>query len=110
MNINDTLKFNGQELPVSLVWSTFKAFKKLTGHDLDALGANDDLDDFETLEALLFCALEIGHKKDGKKNPYKLEDMGDILDESYTDFLKLLADAKPKPNRAQRRQAEKKRA
>lgn len=106
-----------------------KTLGAMTGKDIDAITAGDDID-LDNLEIVMYCGL----LKDARDNneTLKLEDMEDLLDqaESFADVILKMQEAMknafggmegmegapqagnpaeaPKPNRAQRRSAGKK--
>jgi hypothetical protein len=81
------LEYKKEKLPVRL---SYRALKVLKGKDLSKLtdgggGFDDDL-----FEDLLWAGLRSGHKADEKELQVKKEDMEDVLDECFFEFVKLI--------------------
>ena len=86
------LTYKEKKLPIRVSYFALKMMKdKITGPEItDA--SNLDNFGFEQQEQLLYYGLVSGHKATGEVMPFKQEDMEDILDECYFDFLKMLPD------------------
>lgn len=112
----DHITYKGKEYPVKIGYRVMKQMK--------ARGVNED--DMEANEIALYHALVSGHKLSDLEMPFKEEDMEDVLDDCFEDFLVLLNKFQdkfkelgleapegnlkkaPKPNRSQRRKQERK--
>jgi len=82
------LKYKGEDLPIRVSYYALKHLKLDLGR---TLSTEDDGTDYEVYETLLYYALKKGFEKEGKEMPYeKGEQIEDIMDEVYFDFLKLV--------------------
>jgi hypothetical protein len=80
------IKYNDEELPVRVSYFAISMVKKKTGKSLSAVQDED----YDLYEALLFYALMQGHTITKKPFNFVLEDMPQILDQCFVDFLKII--------------------
>jgi len=85
------IKYEGKEYPVRVGYYAMRKFKESTGKTMDQITEQD----IEAYEDILFYALEQGHKKTGKTMPFKREDMIDILDECFFEFMEIIPEFFP---------------
>ena len=81
------ITYEEQELPIRVSYFALKKLKEDLGR---GLSIEDDGTDYAAYETLLFYALEKGHQKMKLPFTFKKEDMEDIMDEVYFDFMKLI--------------------
>lgn len=81
----DYLTFKGEQWPVRVSYYALKQYQLETGKGIETLE-----DDVTNLEILLDYALKAGCKAEDKEYTLKREDMEFILDESLSDFNKIL--------------------
>jgi hypothetical protein len=84
------LKYNNEKLPVKVGYYALKMMQKEHGANIEAVEG-----DLSLYEPLLFYALKQGHKLENKELTYKMEDMVDILDDCFFDFVKMLPEFFP---------------
>jgi len=84
------LDYDKQKLPVRISYSVLKKIKRDTGKDFEDFQEEGDI---EVYEPVLFYGLQSGHKGDKVEGefPYKLEDMEDILDECFPEFIEMFS-------------------
>jgi hypothetical protein len=84
------LEYKKDKLPVRL---SYRALKSLKGKDLAKLASGGDsgtiLDD-EMFEELLWAGLRSGHSHEEKELKLKKEDMEDVLDECFFEFVQMI--------------------
>lgn len=80
------LKFNGEDLPVRVSYYAIKMLKAELNKPMSEMKE----DDYDAYECLLFYSLKRGFKKAGKEFTFKMDDMEDIMDEVFFDFLRLI--------------------
>lgn len=76
------IHYNGEELPIKIGYYTLKMLQQEHGVDLTSIDNN-----FANYEPMLFYSLKQGHKIDGKEFKFKMEDMVDILDDCFFEFI-----------------------
>jgi len=78
-----------KKYPVRVSYYALKMLKEDLGH---GLSITDDGTDYEAYETLLFYALKKGHQKvtPEVEFPFKKEDMEDIMDEVYFEFMQIV--------------------
>ena len=79
------------KLPVRISYYALKKFQEETGTSF-LKGGNTGLSDlsFGDMELLLFYSLEKGYKFEGTPMPYTKDQMEDLMDEVFFDFMKLI--------------------
>ena len=77
------ITYKKEKLPLLVSYRVGKYYKKETGKNISD-------NEFDSIETLLFLALESGFRYEDKEFKYKKEDMEFILDECFTEFNKLL--------------------
>lgn len=81
---------NGKEetekYPIRVSYYVLKMLKEKDGINFN----NIPDDDYQAQEALLFYSLEKGHKILGLPMPFKREQMEDLIDYCWQDFVKLI--------------------
>lgn len=92
---------NGTKLPVRLAYTAMKYLKEETGQDVVRLTASSF--NFASLEVLLFHGLRSGHKAEGKEMPYTRDQMEDLLDEVFNEFVSIIPSFFPKPQANQKK-------
>ena len=75
------------KLPVR---ASYKCMRLLKEKDGLVIGLDDDGTNYKAYEALLFHALEVGYAWEGKEMPWKEEDMVNIMDQCFTEFMEML--------------------
>jgi len=83
------INYEGKDYPIRISYYALKKLKETLGR---SLSAEDDGTDYEVYETLLFYGLQKGHQKMSPEEtfPFKREDMEDVMDEVYIDFMKLV--------------------
>lgn len=78
-----------KQFPIRVSYYALKMLKEKLGRGLTL---TDDGTDYEAYETLLFYSLKKGHDKTypGKDFPFKEEQMEDIMDEVYTEFMQII--------------------
>lgn len=107
------ITYDKKKYPVRVSYRALTMFKKETGVSLENLDNPDAGEiDLTAYETLIYYALESGHRAEKKEFTFKKDEMADVLDDCFFEFVKLIprffpgADeiAEKKPvNRAQRR-------
>lgn len=89
-----SIRYKSKEYPLRI---SYYALKKL-GNEKGIKITDMDTDSFapEMMEALLFYGLESGAKADGKTLDLKREDMEDMLDEVFFEFVGMIPEFFPK--------------
>ncbi len=84
------INYEGRELPVRISYYVLKMFKKEKGVSISDLSQKDT--DVEVYESLLYYGLVSGHKADKIPLPKEVcpENMEDILDECFMEFMALM--------------------
>jgi len=77
--------YKRKKLPVKVGYYALKRMQKAHGVSMDAIQG-----DLSLYEPLLFYSLERGHKIEGKEFNFKLEDMEDVLEECFFEFVTIL--------------------
>lgn len=103
--------YRKKKYPVRVSYMALNGFKKDTGK-----GFSDMTEDMplEAYESLLFHALRSGHIAEDLDMPFKKEQMEEVLDECFMEFMELVPKffpenklgqtvGKPQKNRSQRR-------
>jgi hypothetical protein len=85
------LKINGKDHPIRVSYYALKMLKEKTGKSLE----NMESTDFETYEILLYYALERGAKKMGIPFEFQMDQMEDVMDEVFFEFMKLIPEFFP---------------
>ena len=80
------LECKGQELPIRVSYYALKKMKQSLGRTVSLT----DSSDYDAYEELLYHSLVKGHKEEGIEMPFKREDMEDVMDEVYFDFIALI--------------------
>jgi len=75
------------KLPVR---ASYKCMKLLKEEDGLVIGLDDDGTNYNAYEALLFHALQIGYDWMGETMPWKRENMVNIMDQCFTEFMEML--------------------
>lgn len=81
------ITFKGEKLPIRLSYLVFKGLRKDLGEiSLDKLETMDS----DVMETMLWHGLRSGYKSEEKENPFKREQMEDILDECMFEFIEII--------------------
>ena len=80
-----TIKHNKKEIPLSISFNTLQQFTKKTNANWNEIDEN-----LEFLPVLFSIAVKNGFIKLKKENPYTDEQLVDLLDDLFFDFLALL--------------------
>jgi hypothetical protein len=87
------ITYKKEKYPVRLSYRVFKGMKKDIGEvDFNKLKSLDS----EVVETMLWHGLQSGAKHDGIELPFKKEDMEDVLDDCFFEFIKLIPKFFPK--------------
>ena len=81
------ITYEEEEYPVRVSYFALKKLKEDLGR---GLSATDDGTDYEAYEKLLYYALQKGHQKMKQEFTFKKEDMEDVMDEVYVEFMKIV--------------------
>lgn len=79
------ITYQGEKLPIKLGYYVLKMLQEEHSANMEALGT-----DLTLYEPLLFYSLKQGHKVEKKEFKYQMEDMVDILDDCFFDFVELI--------------------
>lgn len=79
------IKYNGEKLPFRISYKAIAEWQKETKKSISDLDKIES--DLSMLEPLLYHSLLVGHKHVQKEMTLKREDMQDVLDESWMDFV-----------------------
>jgi hypothetical protein len=80
------IEYNGEKHPVKLGYYTIKKLQTEHGVSLEeAMGGG-----IELFEPMLFYALQQGYRAEKKDCPFKIEDMEQVLDDCFFDFVQLI--------------------
>jgi hypothetical protein len=85
------LKINGKDHPVRISYYALKMLKEKTGKSLEQMSDTD----FETYEVLLYFSLEKGAQKQGIPFTFTMEDMEDVMDQVFFDFMRMVPEFFP---------------
>ncbi|OQY11125.1 MAG: hypothetical protein B6I31_05495 [Desulfobacteraceae bacterium 4572_19] len=88
----------GKQYPVRVSYSVLKNVKASTGKSIDM----DSSQDYELYESILFFALKSGAKAQGIEFNWKIEQMEEVLDECFFEFINLIPLFFPKNLKAAR--------
>jgi hypothetical protein len=80
------IEYEGKKYPVRVGYYALRMFQEETGKTISEL-KQEDLKDYETL---LFYSMKQGHKKRGLEFTFKQEDMIDVLDECFFQFVEMI--------------------
>jgi hypothetical protein len=80
------IKYKGEKLPIKLGYYTMKMMQQEHGVSMEG----DTQGDISSYEPMLYYALKQGHKVEGKEFKYEMEDMVDILDDCFFEFVALI--------------------
>ena len=75
-----------ETFPIRISYRVLKKVKNITGKGLSKI----DDEDYPAYEALLWCAIEEGHKVEGVPNPYSKDQMEEVLDSVFNEFIKII--------------------
>ncbi len=74
-------------LPIRVSYFALKMLKNELNR---SLSLTDDGTDYDAYETLLYWALRRGYQKVGKEMPFTREDMEEVMDEVYFQFMALI--------------------
>lgn len=80
------LTYKGEQLPIRVSYYAMKMFKETTGKSLTDFKSLE----FSDYEKLLFYALKQGHKVTDKVFSFTMEDMEDLMDVVFMDFVQAI--------------------
>lgn len=86
------LTYKKKQIPVRL---SYRALKALKGQDMNKLSQGGEFDS-ELFESLLWAGLQSGHTAEEISLELTRTDMEDVLDECFTDFVKMIPEFFPK--------------
>lgn len=89
------ITYKAEQLPVRVGYFALKMIKEKTGKSITNLKELDD-DSFTIYETLIFYALMSGYRAIEKPFPFKEEDMENVLDECFFEFVKIIPEFFPK--------------
>ena len=81
------LDYKKDKLPVRI---SYRALKALKGRDLSKLVSGNSVLDDELFEDLLWAGLRSGHTYEEKELKLKREEMEDVLDDCFLEFVKMI--------------------
>ena len=79
------IKYKGKRLPVKMGYHALKMMQKEHGASMEQVQG-----DISLYEPLLFYSLQQGHKIEKKEFNLKFEDMEDVLEECFFEFVGLI--------------------
>ena len=79
------ITYKEKQYPVRISYFVLKHLRAKTGKDIDGI-----IDDMAAYESLLYLALKSGAKYSGTDLDLKEEQMEDVLDECFFDFLSII--------------------
>lgn len=79
------IKYKNKRLPVKMGYRALKMMQKEHGVSMEQIQG-----DIALYEPLLFYSLETGHKVEKKEFTFTMEDMEDMLEEVFFDFVALI--------------------
>ena len=80
------ITYQGKRLPVKLGYYALKMLQKEHGIEL-----NEEMgQDIQLYEPMLYYSLKQGHKLEGEEFTFRMEDMEQILDECFFEFVALI--------------------
>jgi hypothetical protein len=85
--MNKTIEYKGEKLPIRLSFKAMKMFKDVSKKNI--LNITEDLEPAD-IEHLFFCSYVSGCQKTNIAQKYKREDMEEILDDVYFEFVNLI--------------------
>lgn len=88
------ITYKNEKYPFKVGYYALKMLKQDTGKSLESLGQ----DDLEVYESLLFHSLKQGHTLENKEFKFTKEDMEQVLDECFFEFVELIPTFFPDPN------------
>jgi hypothetical protein len=80
------IKYKGEDLPIRVSYYALKMLKAECNKPISQLKE----DDYDAYEALLYYALKQGFKKVEKEFTIKREEMEDVMDECFFEFIKII--------------------
>lgn len=81
------IEFEKEKHPIRVSYFAMKMFKEDTGKSISDVDGEDDL---EMWELILYYSLMAGYRAMKKEMSFKKEDMVDVLDECFTDFIAMV--------------------
>jgi hypothetical protein len=83
------ITYKNEKYPVKIGYYVLKKLKAETGKEMDQAFAEDDI---EVFEIILYYALKQGAKYEEKEFNFKREDMEDVLDDCFPEFVAMVPD------------------
>jgi hypothetical protein len=80
------LTYKGKEYPVRISYYTMKHFTSETGKEIGEIGKSD----YSPYETLLYYSLVSGHRFEGQLMELEKEDMEEMLDHVFFEFLGII--------------------
>lgn len=80
------IKYKKEKLPIRISYTALKHLKTELGKDLSSINEGD----LAMYETLLFYGLKSGFRAEEKKFELTMEDMEDVLDECFTEFIEIM--------------------
>jgi hypothetical protein len=80
------LDYKGTEIPVRVSYYALKKMKQVLGRSVSLV----DNTDYEAYEELLFHSITKGCLEEGVPMPFVREDMEDVMDAVYFDFIAII--------------------
>lgn len=84
------IEYKKEKLPIKLGYYALKMMQQNHGVNVQIQGG-----DLTMYEPLLFYALQQGHKVEGKEMKFTMEDMVDVLDDCFFEFVEQIAEFFP---------------
>lgn len=88
------INYKKKKYPVRISYYALKMFKKETGKSFEEMDNNMEMDVYETI---IYYSLVSGARADEEELDLTKEDMVDVLDECFMDFVKLVTKFFPSP-------------
>jgi len=82
--------YRDKKIPIKVGYYALKMLRTEHGIDIEKID-----DNWDAFEPLLFYSLKQGHKREGVEFPFKMEDMEDVLDDCFMEFIDKVANFFP---------------
>lgn len=89
------IEYKKEKYPVRVGYRALKMLQKETGMSFEELQKQEKGIDLDNYEILLFHSLVAGSKAEESVMPFKMDDMIDVLDECFMDFVRMIPEFFP---------------
>lgn len=89
------IEYKKQKYPVRVGYRALKMLQKETGMSFEELQKQEKGLELENYEILLFHSLVAGSKAEETAMPFKMDDMIDLLDECFMEFVRMIPEFFP---------------